>query len=78
MPDARIKPSITKKLACIWESFARYAHSAFIFNEMLDYIGDVPDDDSEDKDYYSDYDMETSRLADEMKSALEQLIEMNV
>lgn len=45
---------------------------------MLDYIGDVPDDDSEDKDYYSDYDMETSRLADEMKSALEQLIEMNV
>ena len=48
-------------------------------NEMLDYIGDVPeDDDSEDEDYYSDYDMETSRLADEMKSALERLAEMNV
>ena len=48
-------------------------------NEMLDYIGDVPeDDDSEDENYYSNYDMETSRLADEMKSALERLAEMNV
>ena len=48
-------------------------------NEMLEYIGDVPEDDeSKDEDYYSDFDRETSRLADEMKSALEQLIEMNV
>ena len=46
-------------------------------NEMLDYIGDVPED-YDDEYYYSDYDRETSRLADEMKSALEQLIEMNV
>ncbi len=48
-------------------------------NEMLDYIGDIcEDDDSEDEDYYSDYDRKTADLAYEMKSALERLVEMNV
>ena len=48
-------------------------------NEMIDYIGDVPeDDDSEDKDYYSDYDRDTSRLVDEMKSALERIAEIKI
>ncbi len=48
-------------------------------NEMLDYIGDVPDDgDSEDEDYYSDYDGETSRLVDEMKYALAKLTNISV
>lgn len=41
-------------------------------NEMLDYIGDVPEDD-EDEDYYSDYDRETARLVSEIKNALESL-----
>lgn len=47
-------------------------------NEMLDYIGDVPEDneESENEDYYSDYDRETAVLVDEMKSALRQLEEM--
>ena len=40
-------------------------------NEMLDYIGDVPeDDDSEDKDYYSDYDRETAHLVKILKSEI--------
>ncbi|MDE7302768.1 MAG: hypothetical protein K2N60_05545, partial [Oscillospiraceae bacterium] len=44
-------------------------------NEMLDYIGDVPeDDDSEDEDYYSDYDRETADFVYEIKSALENLM----
>lgn len=48
-------------------------------NEMLDYIGDVPeDDDSEDEDYYSDYDRETERLVGEMKSTLDILVGMNI
>lgn len=45
-------------------------------NEMLDYIGDVPEDDdedSEDEDFDSDYDMETAALVYEMKYALENL-----
>ncbi len=43
-------------------------------NEMLDYIGDVPEeDDDEDEDYYSDYDRETARLVSEIKNALESL-----
>ena len=41
-------------------------------NEMLDYIGDIPEDD-EDDDYYSDYDRETERLVYEIKNALESL-----
>lgn len=41
-------------------------------NEMLVYIGDIPEDD-EDDDYYSDYDRETERLVYEIKNALESL-----
>ena len=41
-------------------------------NEMLDYIGDVPeDDDNEDEDYYSDYDRETADIVSYIKSNLE-------
>lgn len=41
-------------------------------NEMLDYIGDVPEEnDGEDEDYYSDYDRGTSRLVYEIKNVLE-------
>ena len=48
-------------------------------NEMLDYIGDVPeDDDSEDEDYYSNYDRETADLVCEMKSALKALSGINI
>ena len=47
-------------------------------NEMLDYIGDVPEDDeSEDEDYYSDYDRETAALVNEMKYALEKLANLS-
>lgn len=43
-------------------------------NEMLDYIGDIPEeDDGEDEDYYSDYNHETARLVSEIKNALESL-----
>ena len=43
-------------------------------NEMLDYIEDVPEDnDSEDNDYYSNYDRETANLVYEMKYALGKL-----
>lgn len=44
-------------------------------NEMLDYIGNVPDEDNddEDEDYYFDYDRETARLISEIKSVLERL-----
>ena len=43
-------------------------------NEMLDYIGNVPeDDDGEDEDYYSDYDRETAAIVYEMKYTLEKL-----
>ena len=43
-------------------------------NEMLDYIGGIPeDDDSEDKDFYSDYDREAANLVYEMKYALAKL-----
>lgn len=46
-------------------------------SEMLDYIGDVPEDyTSEDEDYYSDYDRETAAIVYEMKSALEKLANM--
>lgn len=46
-------------------------------NEMLDYIGDIPNDDEKD-DFYSYYDRETERLISEMKSALDVLIGMNI
>ena len=47
-------------------------------NEMLDYIGGVPeDDDSEDEDYYSDYNRETAAIVGEIKSDLEALVKMN-
>lgn len=49
-------------------------------NEMLDYIGDVPEDDdedSEDEDFYSDYDRETAALVYEMKYALKKLSNTN-
>ena len=43
-------------------------------NEMLDYIGDVPEnDDSEDEDYYSDYDRETAYLVKILKSEINRL-----
>lgn len=42
--------------------------------EMLDYIGDVTDDeDSEDEDEYSDYDCETAYLLRIIKSEIEKL-----
>lgn len=48
-------------------------------NEMLDYIGDVPEDDeSEDEDYYSDYDREAANLVYEMKYALAKLTNISV
>ena len=43
-------------------------------NEMLDYIGDVPEDDnSEDEDYYSDYDRETAYIVKILKSEINKL-----
>ncbi|MDE6746968.1 MAG: hypothetical protein K2J72_10085, partial [Oscillospiraceae bacterium] len=42
-------------------------------NEMLDYIGDVPEDDNSE-DYYSDYGRETAAIVYEIKSALENLM----
>ncbi len=39
-------------------------------NEMLDYIGDVLDDDD---DYYSDYDRKTARFVRVIESEIEQL-----
>ena len=40
-------------------------------NEMLDYIGEVPEyDDSEDEDYYSDYDRETTNYVAVIKETL--------
>ena len=43
-------------------------------NEMLDYIGDVPeDDDSEDENYYSDYDRETAYIVKILKSEINRL-----
>ena len=43
-------------------------------NEMLDYIGDDPeDDDSEDEDYYSDYDRETAYIVKILKSEINRL-----
>lgn len=49
-------------------------------NEMLDYIGDVPDgdEDSGDEEDYSDYDRETAYLVKVMKAELNRLEEMNV
>ncbi len=49
-------------------------------NEMLDYIGDVPDgdEDSEDEEDYSDYDRETAYLVKIMRAELNRLEEMNV
>ena len=45
-------------------------------NEMLDYIGDVPKND--DEDYYSDYDRETADFVSEIKSALKNLLDLNI
>ena len=46
-------------------------------NEMLDYIGEVPEEDNnEDEDYYSDYDRGAADLVYEMKYALEKLANM--
>lgn len=43
-------------------------------NEMLDYIGDVPEkDDGEYENYYSDYDRETAKLVCEIRCAIEKL-----
>ena len=48
-------------------------------NEILDYIGDVPEDDnSEDEDFYSDYDRETAYLTSIIKAEIKRLEEMNV
>ena len=45
---------------------------------MLDYIGDIPEDnDSEDEDFYSNYDKETANFVDEMKYAHERLANIN-
>ncbi|MCM1523797.1 MAG: hypothetical protein NC120_05005 [Ruminococcus sp.] len=41
-------------------------------SEMLDYIGDVGEDDDED-DFYSDYDRETAALVFEIKAAVEKI-----
>lgn len=48
---------------------------AICLNEMLVYIGDVPEEDNDDEDenYYSDYDRETARLIEGIKYALEML-----
>lgn len=52
---------------------------AIFLNEMLDYIGDVPEEyDDEDEDYYFDYDRETERLVGEMNSALDFMVGMNI
>lgn len=45
-------------------------------NEMLDYIGDITDD--EEDDYYSDYDKETARLVRIIKSELDSLAKISV
>lgn len=47
-------------------------------NEMLDYIGDVPEDNEDSEDEYSDYDRETAYLVKIMKAELNRLEEMNV
>lgn len=47
-------------------------------NEMLDYIGDVPEEDNDDEGDYYDYDRETAKLVIEIKSALDVLIGMNI
>ncbi|MDE6762341.1 MAG: hypothetical protein K2N26_03705 [Oscillospiraceae bacterium] len=46
---------------------------------MLDYIGDVSEDDnSEDEDYYSYYDRETAYFASIIKAEIKQLEEMKI
>ena len=46
-------------------------------NEMLDYIGDGPEnDESEDDNYYSDYDRETAALESVIKLAVRQFENM--
>lgn len=47
-------------------------------NEMLDYIGDVPDYDEDSEDEYSDDEKETAYLVKIMKAELNRLEEMNV
>lgn len=47
-------------------------------NEMLDYIGDVTeDDDSENEDNYSDYDRKTIYLAEQIRSNIKHIERMN-
>ena len=43
-------------------------------SEMLDYIGDVDEDD--DEDFYSDYDRETADLVFEIKAAIGRIEKM--
>lgn len=45
-------------------------------SEMLDYIGDVPEDDDEDENYYSDYDRETAYLVEILKSEINRIKKM--
>ena len=47
-------------------------------SEMLDYIGDVPEEDNDDEDYYYDYDREAAKLVIEIKSALDVLVGINI
>lgn len=47
-------------------------------SEMLDYIGNVPEDDDEDEDFYSDYDSETAAIVYEIKAALEHIEKMKI
>ena len=48
-------------------------------NEMLDYNGDVPeDDDNEVGDYYSDYERETAYFASIIKAEIKRLEKMKV
>lgn len=45
---------------------------------MLDYIGDVTeDDDSENEDNYSDYDRKTIYLAEQIRSNIKHIERMN-
>lgn len=47
-------------------------------NEMLDYIGDVPEADEDEEDEYSDYNEETIYLVEQLRSDIKRLEEMNV
>ncbi len=47
-------------------------------NEMLDYIGDIPDYDEDSEDEYSSDEKETAYLVKVMKAELNRLEEMNI